>query len=549
MPRRPLLLALVAVNGVAAGACPEAGDGGGDAPTDTSQGEVAEETSEPDLGQDTAADGAGSDSLADTAADVGPDACRPNVPAGVTLEEDGRFARVVGLPAGEGLLPRGVTVYLPEGFDAGGATRYPVLYMHDGQNLFRPGATPFGEWGVDEAIDELTLRGVVPATLVVGIDNTSERIADYTPTADPGEGGGNAEAYGAWLVDTLKPAIDGLFPTRCEREHTSVGGSSLGGLVSTWLGVRWPTVFGRVAAVSPSYWWDGERLLRDLEDGGEPLPLRWWIDMGSGEGDTSPHDLDPAVAEARRAFAVALARGLELGRDVAYLEALGAAHNESSWRQRLPAILGFLLSDDGFTSFPGEASLSLLPSGEGLYLGPRPHILVVAEVVRGDGPRPGRMTLPASALTAEGPVTLDAHGIATATGVGQVTLGASWGDLVATTALTAHPIGVAPVAFEVQIPASTPDEATVHIDGDLAELGAWDPAAIACRRLHARRARSPELALPVGASFQYRYSLGTLATLEADAAGHPVALRDGGPVPEMGDAIVDLVPAWLGPAR
>ncbi|MFO0747290.1 MAG: alpha/beta hydrolase-fold protein [Myxococcota bacterium] len=527
-------------------ACPDKTDVTGDilATSDTTA-DGADDTLEPEDAMETTDSGDSVDVATD--ADVGPEACRPSVPAGVTLDGDGRFREVLGLPPGDGLLPRGVRVYLPADFDASGATRYPVLYMHDGQNLFDPGATAFGEWGVDETIDDLTTRGVVPPTLVVAVDNTADRFGDYTPTVDPNDGGGNAEAYGTWLVDTLKPAIDGLFPTRCEREHTAVAGSSLGGLVSTYLGMRWPTVFGRVAAVSPSYWWDGEQLLRELEADGAPMPMRFWIDMGSGEGDTGPHDLDPGVAEARRAFHAALAAGLVLGKDVAYLEALGAPHNESAWRQRLGSILGFLLSDDGFASFPGDESLVLLPSGEGLYLEGRPHVLVVAEAHRGTGPRPARMTLPRSALRADGPVTFDSDGILTAVSVGSSTVTAELGDLTTSATLAIHPAGLAPVVFEAQLPETTPSGAIVYLMGDLAALGEWDPAAIALQPPHGGRATSHELALPTATTFQYQYTLGSAATVETTADGGPVGKRTGGPIAAAGAKITDLVRGWPTP--
>lgn len=532
-------LGLLAATFVLWAACGGGGDKG-DAQADSA--DTSEADGIADVSEDSADSGDAADSTAET--DAGPDACDPHVPEGVTLEGTGRFREVLGLPAGEGLLPRGVTVYLPDGFDPSGAVRYPALYMHDGQNLFEPGSTAFGEWGVDETIDDLVLRSIVPPTIVVAIDNTDERIADYTPSTDPAYGGGNAEAYGRWLALTLKPAVDGLLPTRCEREHTAVAGSSLGGLVSTFLGLRWPTIFGRVGAVSPSFWWDGQRLLRDFEAADAPMPHRLWVDMGTLEGDTSPHDLDPGVAEARRAFSAAIARGLVVGRDVAYYEAVGYQHNETAWRQRLPSILGFLLSEEGFASLPGIASVALLPSGQGLFLGGRPHIQLVAELHHGDGLRPFRMTLPRTALSATGPVTFDADQTVTATAIGEATLGATWDDLSASTVIAIHPVGLAPVTFEVQTPTTTPEGATVYLSGDLPALGDNAPDGVVLGVPQGRRVKGPELALPIDTPFHYRYTLGTEGTVEADANGNPTSLRAGGPIPIEGALIVDLVRGW-----
>src|SRR5215213_5718683 len=160
---------------------------------------------------------------------------------------------------------RDVLVWLPPGYDGsdgrsdGRSTnvRYPVLYMHDGQNLFEP-HTAFqkGEhWKVGETATELIEAGRIEPLIIVGIYNTGEaRIDEYTPTDDAKLGGGHADDYGRMIIEELKPLIDRTYRTQPAR--TGLAGSSLGGLASLHLGFTHPQVFSRIAALSPSVWWD-----------------------------------------------------------------------------------------------------------------------------------------------------------------------------------------------------------------------------------------------------------------------------------------------------
>lgn len=151
---------------------------------------------------------------------------------------------------------RDIAVYLPPGYGSTRSVRYPVLYMHDGQNLF-DAASAFGgvEWGVDETAERLIAAGRIAPLIVVGICNTPDRLLEYTPVADVRHGGGGAESYGRFLIEELKPAIDSTYRTLPDREHTGVAGSSLGGLVSLHLGIAYPEVFSRLGVVSPAVGW------------------------------------------------------------------------------------------------------------------------------------------------------------------------------------------------------------------------------------------------------------------------------------------------------
>lgn len=232
---------------------------------------------------------------------------------------------------------RTVVVYLPPDYDVEEATRYPVLYLHDGQNVFDQ-ATSFGEeWHVDESAQKLISEGEIEPVIIVGIYNTGEfRVDEYTPTAESDDGrGGLADDYGRMLVEELKPFIDTTYKTLPSAASTALGGSSLGGLLTMHLGVRYPTAFGRLAVLSPSVWWDDRVLLREVDALTGKLPLRIWLDAGTAEGDDT-------LNNARALRDALVAKGWTVGDDLSYLEAEGGEHNEHSWAARIESVLKFL---------------------------------------------------------------------------------------------------------------------------------------------------------------------------------------------------------------
>ncbi|MEL6733079.1 MAG: alpha/beta hydrolase-fold protein [Bacteroidota bacterium] len=152
---------------------------------------------------------------------------------------------------------RKVWVYLPPDYDTSGAD-YPVLYMHDGQNIFDASTSFAGEWEVDETLNALHALGD-PGIIVVAVDNGGvHRTAEYTPWPNSQYGGGDGAKYAEFLVQTLKPHIDSTYRTLPDREHTGIMGSSLGGLISTYAGIEYQDVFGKVGIFSPSYWFNSQ---------------------------------------------------------------------------------------------------------------------------------------------------------------------------------------------------------------------------------------------------------------------------------------------------
>jgi len=237
---------------------------------------------------------------------------------------------------------RNITVYVPPGYSSTGGP-YPVLYMHDGQNLFNDDeAYVAGEsWRMGHTADALIDAGRVEPLLIVGIDNAGpRRIEEYTPTATKRLGGGLADRYGRFLVEELKPFIDRTYATARGPSRTGLGGSSLGGLVSLYLGLHRPDVFGRLTVMSPSVWWDRRVILRDVHTR-RPRPRpRVWVDIGTDEGRRALEDARLLVAGMRRA-------GWVLGDDLVYSEYPHATHRESAWAARVGPMLEYL--------FPGTA--------------------------------------------------------------------------------------------------------------------------------------------------------------------------------------------------
>ena len=240
------------------------------------------------------------------------------------------------------LPPRDVVVWLPPGYDAPGNTqRYPVLYMHDGQNLVDATRAAYGvEWNVDETAQALVEGGEVEPVIIVGIYNAGlERINEYTHVAAPRyEQAGRADAYGDFLVNELKPRIDREYRTRPEAECTGLAGSSLGGLVSLYLGLRHPDVFTRLGVISPSVWWAEKDILARVRALPGKLPLRIWEDIGTDEGEGEEAE---TVVDAEELHAALCEKGWS-EQDLKLTVFEGAKHNEAAWSERFGDVLRFL---------------------------------------------------------------------------------------------------------------------------------------------------------------------------------------------------------------
>ncbi len=234
---------------------------------------------------------------------------------------------------------RDILVYLPPGYETDPSRRYPVLYLHDGQNLF-DGATSFipgQEWRADETAQALIEQGRIRPLIIVGIYNTDRRVDDYTQSFSwKLLKGGNADLYGRMIAEELKPFIDRTYRTL--PNDTGLGGSSLGGLVSLHLGITYPELFTRLAVISPSVWWGDRHLLREVEALPEKTAARIWVDIGTQEGSRG----EETVEETRMLRDALVAKGWVLDQDLGYFEDEGAHHNEAAWAGRFDRVLQFL---------------------------------------------------------------------------------------------------------------------------------------------------------------------------------------------------------------
>ena len=235
---------------------------------------------------------------------------------------------------------RDVIVYVPAEYEAETQRTYPVLYLHDGQNLF-DGRTSFVKdrtWQVREHADAAVEAGEVEPLVIVGIYNTGDqRLAEYTHEYNWQMGGGEAEAYGKLITLELMPWITSQYRVKQNRESTGLGGSSLGGLVSLYLGLRYPTVFGKLAVMSPSVWWNHKSILGYLN---EHAPQMWerpkiWVDVGDREGQKAVRDVEHLARRLK-------ANGWRPGETMHFEMVQGGTHDEASWSSRVRAMLKFL---------------------------------------------------------------------------------------------------------------------------------------------------------------------------------------------------------------
>jgi predicted alpha/beta superfamily hydrolase len=238
---------------------------------------------------------------------------------------------------------RNLAVYLPPGYPEQGR-RYPVLYLQDGQNLFDP-ATAFAgqDWRADITADDLIRRGEIEPLILVGVYHTGvHRVSEYTPTRDrTRRKGGKAARYAQMLAREIKPFIDSEYRTSRKAEHTGVGGSSLGALASLVAALEYPRVFGRVAAVSPSVWWDGRSILDVVRAYRSAARPRIWLDVGTEEAG----DARWVVEDARLLRDVLVEKGWRPGSTLEYREFAGAGHCEAAWGGRLGEVLSYLFRE------------------------------------------------------------------------------------------------------------------------------------------------------------------------------------------------------------
>lgn len=262
---------------------------------------------------------------------------RPHGPRRAQLRKHERFHS----PSLRGC--RDIVVWLPPGYgDA--RRRHPVVYFQDGQNIFDPATAFLGHaWRAGEAAEKLIRRRALTPPILVGIYNTGfNRMNEYAPTRGEFDGWngekcrstGDAKRYAKFVAQELKPFIDARYRTLPGPRTTSVVGSSMGALVSLYFALWYPRVFGNVAALSPSLWWDNRVVLRDFARLPRKPDVRLWLDMGTAE---------PGWEVVQLFRDTLIGRGWTLGTDLEYREVAGADHSERAWAARIGDVLQFLV--------------------------------------------------------------------------------------------------------------------------------------------------------------------------------------------------------------
>ena len=232
---------------------------------------------------------------------------------------------------------RRIWIYLPKEY-ASSSKHYPVLYMHDGQNLFDDMTSGFGEWGIDECLDTLIAKGS-PASIVVGIDNGPKRMNEYNPYDFEKFGAGEGKAYCDFIVQTLKPFIDLHYRTNISKENTLIAGSSMGGLISYYAMLAYPNVFGKAGVFSPAFW--TAPAIKELTDTLVSAQKgRFFFYMGGKEGGSYIQDMKDVIDKVGK---LSTATVFSIIDD-------DASHNEQAWRKWFPEFYQWIMAD-GYSYF------------------------------------------------------------------------------------------------------------------------------------------------------------------------------------------------------
>jgi predicted alpha/beta superfamily hydrolase len=236
-------------------------------------------------------------------------------------------------------------IYLPRGYDEHAGKRYPVMYFHDGQNVFedsKSSSSAANSWQIDRTATREISQGRMRECILVGLDNTGSRQFEYEVPGDtyPGQPAGIGDSYLYFLLNNVRPTLDFNFRTLTDPRNTLVGGSSMGGLISIYTGYE-TNVFGGVLAMSPALtratnftaalW---SRMKR---------PLRIYIDTGTAEGQVGPLPGGDYWTKPQEGYDIFLSHGYAVNADLLWQAGCEATHNELAWRARVPGALAFLL--------------------------------------------------------------------------------------------------------------------------------------------------------------------------------------------------------------
>ncbi|MFK5957518.1 MAG: alpha/beta hydrolase-fold protein [Lutibacter sp.] len=225
-----------------------------------------------------------------------------------------------------------IWVYLPPNYTET-SKKYPVIYMHDAQNLFNNTTSYIGEWEVDETLNNLfekTGKGFI----VVAVENGgNERINEYTPWRNKKYGGGKGVIYIDFIVNTLKPYVDAHYRTKKQAKYTSLIGSSLGGLISYYGGLKYPKTFGKIGALSTSFWFSN-KVIDFTKKYGTTSKIKLYLYVGGKEGDSMDSDT-------KNMKNLLIATGFP-SKNITVSINLQGKHNETAWKNEFLKVVSWL---------------------------------------------------------------------------------------------------------------------------------------------------------------------------------------------------------------
>ena len=260
---------------------------------------------------------------------------------------------------------RRIWVYLPPDYQTS-SKNYPVMYMHDGQNLFDQYTSSFGEWQVDESLNTLFSQGDY-GIIIVGIDNSASRMDEYSPWVNISYGGGQGDEYTSWIVNNLKPFIDSSFRTFPQPEFTGIAGSSLGGLISQYGGIQYPQTFKKVGLLSPAFWYT-DTIFRQIHTMGVMPDQKFYFVSGTTEDAT----MVPLMVNMKDSL---ISKGLDTSR-VRLKTCTDGQHSEWFWAREFPVAYQYLFAGLNYTTAVNTLSIAKKPGFE-IYPNPASDKIVL----------------------------------------------------------------------------------------------------------------------------------------------------------------------------
>ena len=224
-----------------------------------------------------------------------------------------------------------IWVYLPKNYK-NSEKAYSVIYMHDAQNLFDMHSSYAGEWKIDEYLDTLSKN----ESIIIGIEHGNEkRIEELTPYVHEKYGGGKGDLYLDFIISTLKPKIDSTYRTLTDAKHTTIFGSSLGGLLSFYAAIKHPEIFGNTGVFSPSFWYSDK--IYDLVSNAElSSTSKFYFMVGTDEDETM-------VSNQKKMVTLLKHKGVK-NKNIKNIIIEGGQHNEGLWSNNFPAAYQWLFN-------------------------------------------------------------------------------------------------------------------------------------------------------------------------------------------------------------